>query len=586
MNTHVSITTVTFSGYRALSSYTMRLAHLNVLVGPNNCGKSTVLGGFRVLAQALRRAKATSAELILGPKGKRPGWRLPDTALPIAVENIHSDYAEIDSTIEFTTSNAGRLVIHFPAQGGCVFYADEDGAHIRGPGQLRRLFPHDVQVVPILGPLEHEEQIVSEETVRKNLMTTRASRNFRNYWHYFADGFDEFAELVAATWPGMQIERPEWSRDILVMFCRENRISRELYWAGFGFQIWLQLLTHISRANASSLLVVDEPEVYLHPDVQRQLLGIVRSCECDVLLATHSTEIMSEADPSEIILVDKTKRRAKRLRDIEDVQAALEIVGSIQNITLTRLARNKRLLFVEGDSDFVILRRFARRRGLTALSAGNDLTPIESGGFSSWNEVKALAAGFERALGVNLQVAAVYDRDFWCDEQISHIVADLSSHLRFAHVHRRKEVENYLLVPAVLERALDRAIAERNRRTGACVTKSMSVDQLLEEITHPMKSEAQALYISKRLDYFEGSGKDGKTITIDALNIFEAKWGRMETRMEIVAGKNVLARLRARVAQLYDVTLTDHRIVAEFEEAEFPDDLVSLLNGLERFRTE
>ena len=92
-----------------------------------------------------------------------------------------------------------------------------------------------------------------------------------------------------------------------------------------------------------TILVVDEPEIYLHPDVQRQLLGILRKAGPDVLLATHSTEIMGEADPSEILVIDKTKQHSQRLRDIDGVQFALDTVGSVQNLTLTRLARNKRL---------------------------------------------------------------------------------------------------------------------------------------------------------------------------------------------------------------------------------------------------
>ena len=101
----------------------------------------------------------------------------------------------------------------------------------------------------------------------------------------------------------------------------------------------------------------------MHPDVQRQLLGILRNAGPDIVLATHSTEIMSEADPSEIVVVDKTKKHANRLRDVEGVQAALKAIGSIQNITLTRLAQNRRVLFAEGDTDVRLLRRFARVLG-------------------------------------------------------------------------------------------------------------------------------------------------------------------------------------------------------------------------------
>ena len=113
------------------------------------------------------------------------------------------------------------------------------------------------------------------------------------------------------------------------------RLTRELYWSGFGFQIWCQLLTHLSRSHDSSLVVIGEPEVYLHPDVRRQLIGILRDLGPDVLFATHSTEIMAEADPSDIVLVDKHKTTAERLRNVVGVQRAMDAVGSVQNITLT-----------------------------------------------------------------------------------------------------------------------------------------------------------------------------------------------------------------------------------------------------------
>ena len=270
--------------------------------------------------------------------------------------------------------------------------------------------------------LEHNESVLTEDTVRRALNTHRASRHFRNYWRYFPEGFNEFAALLNRTWPSMELDPPELTAPLdqkLIMICRESRVSREIFWAGFGFQIWCQLLTHISRATESTLLIVDEPEIYLHPDVQRQLLWILREIQPDILLATHSTEIMGEADAGEILLVDKGKRSAERLKDIEGVQKALEAVGSLQNLTLTQLARNRKILFVEGTNDYKVLRRFARKLGLDKLASGTELTPIESGGFSSWPKVQALSWGLDKALSTRLLIGAIYDRDYWCDEEVN-----------------------------------------------------------------------------------------------------------------------------------------------------------------------
>jgi energy-coupling factor transporter ATP-binding protein EcfA2 len=584
MDNRIHITSVSFSGYKAFSNFRLRLSHMNVLVGPNNCGKSTILGAFRVLAHGIRHAKSKRAESIVGPERRRPGWRLSDDALPIAYENIHTDYEEIDTIIEFNTSNRGKFTLFFPRNGGCIFFADHEGSYVSRPGELNRWMPVTVQIVPVLGPVEHQEQLVTEDTIRRNLATTRASRNFRNYWLQYPDGFDEFAELVRRTWPGMDIERPERLGDVVGMFCLENRISRELYWAGFGFQVWLQLLTHIFRSGNSSLIVVDEPEIYLHPDIQRQMLGILRDCGPDVLLATHSTEIMSEADPSEILLIDKGKRTAERLKDVEGVQAALDAIGSVQNITLTRLARNKRLLFVEGESDFRLIRRFARKLGMAELASGTDLTALESGGFSSWERIRALAGGFENALGVALHVGAIFDRDYWCDEEIASIEAELARHLEFSRIHHRKEIENYLLIPSVLERALDAAMRERARRVGDVRERNHAIGELLDLVTRPLRFGLQSQYIAKRIEYHRRSPEDVATITSEAMRLFESKWNNIDERMTVVPGKAVLASLRAELSSLYAVNLTDHRIVSEFTNEEIPNDLILLLEELNRYR--
>lgn len=245
-----------------------------------------------------------------------PGYLLEPDLLPISTENVHTNYAEVDSSIDFRLSNGNVLHIYFPERGGCAFVPEAPRKRIASPTSFESEFPISVSVVPVLGPLEHGEALVKAATVQRSLHTHLASRHFRNFWLHYPQGFGQFTDLVSRTWPGMEVERPEQSGETVLMFCRENRMTRELFWAGFGFQIWCQLLTHISRARDESILVVDEPEIYLHPDVQRQLLSVLRGLGPSVILATHSAEIMGEADPAEILLVEKTSASAERLKDI------------------------------------------------------------------------------------------------------------------------------------------------------------------------------------------------------------------------------------------------------------------------------
>jgi len=589
MSQQITISSVEFKNFKALKNYSIRLQHMNILVGPNNTGKSTIISAFRALGVAIRQGFSKKASLVEGPVSERYGYPISDELLPMSLENVHTDYAEVDSTVTFKISNGNKLILFFPSTGGCNLLTETSGRVVTSPAQFKREFPLNLEIVPILGPLEQNEKIVSEETVRKGSTTHRASRHFRNYWTYFPDGFEEFAEMVAKTWPGMTIDapkKPDMMTSELIMFCNENRIPRELYWSGFGFQVWCQLLTHISRCKNSSILIVDEPEVYLHPDVQRQLLGILRYSGPDIIIATHSTEIMSEADASEILLINKSKRSASRLKDIEEIQIALDAVGSIQNVTLTHLAKTGRMLFFEGEDDYKIIRRFARHLGLTELSTGNDITAIKSGGFSAWQRIKSFSWGFKEALKKSLHIGAVFDRDYWSDEELNDISLEISEHLELSHIHKKKEIENYLLTPDVLERALKKSIRERERRTGTESEESENVFQILDRITLPMKSTIQGQYVAKRVDYLRVKypNIDSATLSTDTIEQFEQKWRNLVDRMDIVPGKIVLRQLREEIQKIYSVSLTDVRIIDEYNTSEIPEDLRELLFKIEDFR--
>jgi predicted ATPase len=582
-----TITSIEFRNFKAFGQFSVGLQHMNILVGPNNSGKSTVLSALRALAEALRKPRSKSAERVTGPGGDRLGYRIAGDSIPISLENVHTDYNETDTRVTFRLSNRNSLELYFPEDGGCLLLADTTGKPVGTPAEFKRAFPITIGVVPVLGPLEHEEELRAEDTVRRGLTTHLASRHFRNYWYHNPTGFERFSELIRKSWPGMDILRPERADKFsskLVMFAEENRMSRELFWAGFGFQVWCQLLTHVSRAADDTLLVVDEPEIYLHPDVQRQFLSILRDVGPDVVLATHSTEIMGEADPAEILLIDKARRAAQRLRDVQGVQAVMDSIGSIQNITLTRLARNRRVLFVEGAFDFKILRRFALQLGMDDLAAGNDITAVESGGFTSWERIKATAWGIEKTMGAALRIAAVFDRDFFSPEEVEQILADLSEPLELAHIHTRKEMENYLLVPSVLERAFKKVLADRTRRGGEIPAFIESIRSILERITELTKSDLQGQYLAKRSEFLKGSPTDKAVLNSQTLQWFDEKWGALETRMEIVRGKDVLGALRNHLQDSYGVNLTDFRIVDEFRRDEVPPDLRGFLEKLDEYR--
>ena len=585
----VRITNVSFQHYKAFEKFGLTLERTNILTGANNAGKSTVIGAFRALAVAIRSARSRKPERIQVGGSRLIAYRISPKVLPISSENVQTNYGAGESTVTFRLSNGSRLELYFDSEEGCVLVPHVKDKVITTAATFKSNFPLDLVVVPVLGAVEHREELVEEETVNAWIATHRASRHFRSYWYRNAESFQAFAEIVARTWPGMRLKAPEldvMSRQ-LSMFVAEDRIDRELYWVGFGFQIWCQLLTHLMRSAPDSLVVVDEPEIYLHPDLQRKLLWVLRDFGCDVLMATHSTEILAEAHPDEIVLIDKARSSADRLRDIEGVQRAISVLGSQQNLTLTALARNRRVLFVEGDQDFSLIRRFAKRLGFDELAAGLGLAAMPSGGFASWKRITILADGIGEALGTKLLIGAVYDRDYHCDEEVKDVLEALGKSLVLAHVHERKEIENYLLVPAALDRAIIKAAKQRpdwDRIAPDIV--GFDSRHALEAIADELREDIEAQFVDKYSQYVRRCRKektDGSGLTRVAIKRFRTRWETLEGRLQVVSGKEVLRRLRELVAERFRVSLSDARILEGMRRDEIASDLQDLLRRLDEF---
>jgi hypothetical protein len=219
------ITSVNFTQFKAFARYVLSLEHMNILVGPNDSGKSTIIGGVRALAAGLRVARSRAPERLDLPDGRRVGYRIPESSLAISLENVHTDYSSVDSKLTFTLNNGNRLHLVFPGAAGCFLVPEVSGETVRSVASFKRHFPITLTVVPVLGPVEHRERRRERDTVVSWLSTHRASRHFRSYWYYFQDDFERFGDLVRRTWPGMDIQRPQIT-DIMTgelsMFCLER----------------------------------------------------------------------------------------------------------------------------------------------------------------------------------------------------------------------------------------------------------------------------------------------------------------------------------------------------------------------------
>jgi len=578
-------TRIEFKRFKAFRTFRIDLKHFNILVGPNNCGKSTVLTAFRILASAMRLANARKP-IHSGELGF--GYTVDLSDISIAEENIFFNYEdEQGAEIKFTLSNGNTLTLHFLAPGSCVLTLDTPRGSPKTPSNVKREFKCRIGFVPILGPVEHHEPLYQMEAARRALFNYRAARNFRNIWHYYSEQFEKFREVLTETWPGMDIQRPEIDMTHqptrLHMFCLEDRVTRELFWSGFGFQVWCQMLTHLIQSADSSLFLIDEPDIYLHSELQRQLLLLLRDLGPDILIATHSTEIIAEAETTDIVFIDKCLSSARRLKNPSQLVEVFAALGSTTNPTLTQLAKTRKAVFVEGK-DFHILGAFARKLKKESVSNRHGFAVVPVGGFNP-DRIRSLKEGMETTLESGILAAAILDRDYRSDEECEEIENKCRDFCEYVEILDRKEIENFVLVPSAIDRAARRRISDQVRRTGKEIEYVSEAAVILDEFAADKKSSVEAQFLShhRRFARSRRTKADDAQIDVESLEKFEGLWSDPVERYKLIPGKEAISAVNEYLQDSYGVSVTPAAIIDAMHVDEIPSEMRELVEELVLF---
>src|SRR5665647_94510 len=149
------ITSIKFLNYKSFSRYSVALNEFNILVGPNNAGKSTVIGALKILAEGIRKAKYKKPINIKDPKGSIIlGYQIDLNQIPIATENVFHNYDDsVPAIIRFRLSDNSFLQIFFPSNGGCFMNYESERITIHNPKEFIENVGLEIGYVPILGPV-------------------------------------------------------------------------------------------------------------------------------------------------------------------------------------------------------------------------------------------------------------------------------------------------------------------------------------------------------------------------------------------------------------------------------------------------
>jgi len=577
------VRSIEFRDYKSFSRFILSARERNVLVGPNNAGKSTALDAFRIAFDALRIASRRNAVLKShDPFGVCSTWMIPVSAIQNDLRACIHNFGDGPAQIAIKLENGNSFVISIPSDGDLECFLVTDIAGRKNTKFLRERFPLNLVVVPTLSPLEQNEELVLRETVERNRYGRLASRNFRNFWlHRTNEEFDAFAELVELGWPGIKLSFPEVEhggpRPIVRMYFRDGGNVREVQWAGFGFQVWMQTMMHLIGANENSTLILDEPDIYLHPDLQHRLLDVIGQRVGQYFVATHSTEIINAVEPGDVLIVRPDSRGARRIQGESGYADVYAAIGSSENAQFARLAKTKKVLYFEGK-DARILSKVAKKQGGMDFISNATVTLMKTDGFANWPRVSTSSWVFENFFGFHIPVAAIFDRDYRCDDEIEGFLREVNTQDTQCRVLPFKEIENLLLVPNAMSAAI--------RRHSARVLPEgweQEVLDIFDLCLEKIKSKTLSARIGSKISYEVGRGSKSDIATISAAEeeVFTNSWANdCEFRRKVVPGKSVFSEIVGQIQEKFAVTLTPSRIIDELKVEDINPEMFKILQEI------
>src|SRR5260370_12453263 len=119
----VTIHSVRLRNFKRFESFYLSARFANILVGPNNSGKSSILDALRVCQACLRYTRASApAPVNIPGVGIMLCYQLPLSSLPIPIANVTTNYNEQDAVIEIPCTNGNSLVIILLPHRSIFFY--------------------------------------------------------------------------------------------------------------------------------------------------------------------------------------------------------------------------------------------------------------------------------------------------------------------------------------------------------------------------------------------------------------------------------------------------------------------------------
>jgi predicted ATPase len=351
MNTFESIS---IKGFRRLQNIDLEMRNLIVMIGANGSGKTSFLDVFSVLASSakgdlhhtlelkgglneiLTRGKAQDLEIAISMKvAENPSLKYSLTLSPKGL----SYEIRKENLTQHTKSREREPFKYIKSDGLDIQYFSKENRKLLRPNWEHNPVETSLSQVPKMyqepeslrkslasctyyGALDVSEKspIRLPQTMRPAKLPGARGENLVSCLYDLResdrDRFEMVENIISAAFPDFErLNFPPVAAGTLSMTWTDRNFSQPIYVHELseGTLRFLWLVTLLQSQNLTTVTLLDEPEVSLHPELLRQLVYLMREAakHTQLIVATHSDRLIRFLEPEEVLICDLEEGEAQ-----------------------------------------------------------------------------------------------------------------------------------------------------------------------------------------------------------------------------------------------------------------------------------
>jgi predicted ATPase len=354
MNVNPNLTSITIHGYKPFGDFLAEINPLEVIVGSNGSGKSSLFEFLRFLRDSVNQG--IPSEIIQGSIGQQVFHNLNEEKIIWHIEVasiLHKYQIGYEGSLSGPVGDPSVVferVMTLPPKGIKQFFymmIENGKGYIQDPESkmrwnINQKYPDRLALnivtnpeVEILYNLREyipmwrfyrsfniaNDKIRRPVVIEQNPILYEDAGNLSSLLHFLVTEhqpiFDELQNILKLVIPGFKglTAKAYGGPGEIMVFWQENGVDRLLSLADLSdgilrFLCWAVLCL---QPNPPSLICIDEPDIGLHPRTLPILAGLFeKACErTQILLTTHSSYFLKQFDISRIAVMRKDDGEAK-----------------------------------------------------------------------------------------------------------------------------------------------------------------------------------------------------------------------------------------------------------------------------------